>query len=374
MKKIIVVRSDSGARDSRLQKELRMFVEAGFETTLLCWDRQQDQPKRETKDGYRVHRCHLKAPYASKKLFLMMPFWWLYAFFYLMFHRADAIHACDFDTIVPALAVKFIKRVPVVYDVYDFYSVKSSTIPAPLKKFFRVAEQVCARCADGVVIVDASRMYLFGDRPPEGVVVAMNCPYDSVEESWHKPESGPLVIFYGGAIAEYRGMHKLADIVGALDGVRLVMAGWITNERYQKLIDESPHIEYVGMMSYRDALKRTYEADAIYSYYDPALEINRTANSSKMFDAFMCATPVLANSEPPAAKVVAERDCGSLLPFDDDEGLRATIIRWRDDREEARRLGRNGRRLFEDELNWEAAATRILGIYEKLGIMKANTE
>lgn len=366
MKKVIVIRSDSGARDSRLQKELRMFVEAGYDTTLLCWDRQQEQPKHETKEGYTVHRCHLRAPYASKRLFLMMPFWWIYEFVYLLFHRVDVIHACDFDTVVPALKVGFLKRIPVVYDIYDFYSVKSSTIPAPLKKLFRVAEQICARWASAVIIVDASRAYLFGKRPPKRIEVAMNCPYDSVDPAWRKPDDGPFTIFYGGAIAEYRGMEKLAEVTRDLQNVRVVLAGWITNERYQRLLDSSPHLEYVGMMSYTEALRRTYEADAIYSYYDPELEINRTANSSKMFDAFMCATPVLANSEPPAAKVVAEHDCGSLLPFHDDAGLRDTIIRWRDNRTEARRLGRNGRRLFEQELNWESAATRILAIYDQV--------
>jgi glycosyltransferase involved in cell wall biosynthesis len=365
--RLIVVRSDSGMRDSRLQKELRMFVEAGFETTLLCWDRQQEAPRREVKDGYTVHRCRIRAPYGSKILFLMMPFWWIYEFAYLVTHRCDAIHACDFDTVVPALLAKRVKRVPVVYDIYDFYSVKSSTIPAVLSKFFRIAEQYCARRADAVVIVDPARAYLFGDRPPTRVEVAMNCPYDSVQPEWEKPESGPFTIFYGGAIAEYRGLEKLVEVTRDLENVRVVMAGWITHARYLALIEGAPQVEYLGMLPYAEALRRTYEAGVVYSYYDPVLEINRTANSSKMFDAFMCATPVLANAEPPAARVVAQHQCGALLPFDDDHGLCDTIIRWRDNRAEPRALGQNGRRLFEQELNWTAAASRILSIYHDLG-------
>ncbi|MDX9975872.1 MAG: glycosyltransferase family 4 protein [FCB group bacterium] len=367
-KRVVIIRSDSGVRDSRLQKELRMLVEAGFETTLLGWDREREQPKREIKDGYRIHRCHIRAKYGSKKLFLTMPLWWIYEFFFLLVHRFDAIHACDFDTVVPALLIKSIKRTPVIYDIYDFYAAKSRTVPAPMRRFFGAAEQMCARWADAVVIVDASRAYLFGERPPKDFVVAMNCPYDSVDSSWRKPANGPLTIFYGGAIATFRGIEKLVELTRDLDGVRVVLAGWITNDKYRALIDGAPHVEYLGMVSYPEALKRTYECDAVYSYYDPVHEINRTANSSKMFDAFMCATAVLANGEPPAAKVVADRECGSLLPFEDDEGLRDVILRWRDDREEAQRLGRNGRRLFEEELNWEAAAEKIMGLYRRLGL------
>jgi glycosyltransferase involved in cell wall biosynthesis len=368
--RITIIRTDSGTRDSRLQKELRMFVEEGCAVTLLCWDREREWPKHEEKDGYTIHRCHLRAEYGSRKLFLLMPLWWVYEFFMLLRLGGNAIHACDFDTVVPALAVRILTGRKVVYDVYDFYSVKSSTIPGPLKKFFRVAEQIAARMADAVVVVDGARSYLFGDRPPKRVEVAMNCPYDAVEPEWKKnAEDAPLLIFYGGAIAEYRGMEKLAEATRDLDHVRVVLAGWITNDRYKKLLDDSPHIEYIGMVNYTEALRWTHEADAVYSYYDPALEINRTANSSKMFDSFMCGTAVLANNEPPAAKVVAEHGCGSSLPFDDDAGLKDVIARWRDHREEARACGQNGRRLFEEELNWNKAADRILGLYRELGIL-----
>jgi len=239
-KRVVVVRSDSGTRDSRLQKELRMFVEAGFETMLLCWDRDVEHRKCETKDGYTVRRCHLRAPYASRRLFLLTPLWWAYEFLHLLTHKADCIHACDFDTVVPALLVKLLKRTRVVYDIYDFYSVKSRTIPALLKRFFRSAEHLCARAADGVIIVDASREYLLGKNLPERLAVAMNCPYDAVDPSWKKNESRLFTIFYGGLIAPYRGIRKLARVTAELDNVKVVIAGWITDDSYRELFDKSP--------------------------------------------------------------------------------------------------------------------------------------
>jgi glycosyltransferase involved in cell wall biosynthesis len=368
--RVILIRADGGTRDSRLQKELRMFVEAGFETVFLGWDREQAYPREEERDGFRIHRCRLRAPFASKWLFVMMPFWWLYAFRYLLRSRPDAIHACDFDTVVPALAVRLLRGTPVIYDIYDFYSVKSNTIPKPLKVFFRKAEEICARMADAVVIVDEARTYLFGARKPKEVVVAMNCPYDAVKPAWEKnPADAPFTLFYGGLITTFRGIEKLVRVTECIENVRVVMAGWITDDRYRGMLESAGHIDYIGMIDYEEALRHTYEADAVYSYYDPELEINRTANSSKMFDAFMCATPVLANAEPPSAAVVERERCGSLLPFDDDDGLRRIIALWRDDRELARAAGRNGRRLFEAELNWNRAAEKILAVYRRKGLL-----
>ncbi len=368
-KKVTVIRADSGTRDSRLQKELRMFVEAGFETTLLCWDRAREHAKTEEKDGYSVRRCHLPAPYGSKWLFLMTPLWYVYELLYLLFHRADCIHSCDFDTLPPALLCKWIKGTKVVYDIYDFYAARTRSIPHVLRGLFLRAEQSCARRANAVVIVDAAREYLFGKRPPKRRVVAMNCPYDVVKPDWRKKDAGPFTIFYGGLIAKHRGIRKLARVTAGIDNVRVVVAGWITDDSYRKILEESPNIDYIGMVSYDDALRLTYEADAVYSYYDPALEINRTANSSKMFDAFMCSTPVLANSEPPMAGVIADHACGACIPYEDEDALRDTITRWRDAPNRARGLGRNGRTLFEESLNWPTMGEKILNLYREIGVL-----
>jgi len=345
-----------------------MFVDAGFDTTLLCWDRDGESPKREQRAGYRIVRCSIRAPYGSKWLFLLMPLWMLYAFFFLLRTKSDVIHACDFDAALPALPVKLFRHVNVVYDIYDFYTAKSGTVPRALKGLFSVAERFCARRADAVIIVDESRKYLLGKTLPKRLLVAMNCPYDEVEPSWEKPDSDVLTIFYPGVIARYRGIRKLARVTDNLPGVHVVLAGRITEDAYAKLLEQTPQFEYIGIIDYKEALRRTYEADAVYAYYDPALEINRTANSCKMYDAFMCSTAVLVNSEPPSARIVAERECGSCLPYDDDEHLRETLLRWRDGRALVRQLGANGRELFEERFNWEQIAEDILETYRELGL------
>ena len=372
--KVTLVRSSFSTRDSRVLKELRMFVDAGFGTTLLCWDREAASPKREQRDGAVIARCRLRAPYGSKWLFVFMPLWMAYAFFFLLRAKTDAIHACDFDTILPALAAGRLKRIPVVYDIFDFYAARNRTVPQVFLGLFRRAEQWCVRRADGVIIVDEARKYLLGEKLPKRLAIAMNCPYDEVEPDWRKPEGGDLVVFYGGVIAGYRGLRKLVRATEGLAGVRVVLAGRVTDPAYEDMVRATPHVEYLGVIEYREALRRTFEADAIYAYYDPALEINRTANSGKMYDAFMCSTAVLANSEPPAAAVVAEHECGSCLPYDDDEGLRAMIERWRDDRALVRELGARGRRIFEERFNWDRAAENVLALYDELGLRPAGKE
>ncbi|MBI4557868.1 MAG: glycosyltransferase [Candidatus Hydrogenedentes bacterium] len=367
-RRIILTRSSPAVHESRLRNELRMFREAGYDVAVYCWDRRAEHPKHEEQDGTWIHRCRAPGSYASKTLFFSMPLWWLCEFFYLLFHRAHGIHACDFDTVVPALLVKWIKRTKVVFDVYDFYAARTRTLPRFLRSVFERAEQFCARRADAVIIVDESRKYLLGRASPRRLVTAVNCPYDGVNSDWKKPERNELVIFYGGLIARFRGIRKLIRLTEDLERVRVIIAGPIKDESYRKLLEDAPHVEYLGHLDPRDVTLHTFNADAVYSYYDPALEINRTANSTKMFEAFMCSTAVLCNAEPPSTQVVSENHCGMRLPYDDDERLRETILQWRDHPEIPREFGRNGRRLFESRYDWRRVSEAILQVYREMGL------
>jgi len=68
------------------------------------------------------------------------------------------IHACDFDTIIPALFCKLLFKKPVVYDVFDFYADMLRKIPNWLRKIIRKVDLFLMRFADVVIIADASRV------------------------------------------------------------------------------------------------------------------------------------------------------------------------------------------------------------------------
>lgn len=368
--KILLVRSSPDLENGRIANELDMFMNAGLDVSVLCWDRRRDYPEQEEHNGYSVRYCHVKGSYTTRALLFQMPKWWLAELLYLLRNTPDCIHAVDFDTVVPALLVKWLKRVPVVFDVYDFYTAKSRAMPAFLKPIVQWAERFCARRVNATIIVDASRTYLLGKPLPKRLVIAENCSYDLADAAWHKPDRDELVIFYGGTIAKFRGLEKLIRVSEGLENVQVVIAGRIKDENYRTILEEARHVEYIGLIDRDEVIRQTYDADAVYSYYDPVLEINRTANSTKMFEAFMCGTPVLANCEPPSARVVGEERCGSCLPYADDDALRSVIVEWRDRRHLARELGANGRRLFEERFDWRTVSERILDVYRELGLVK----
>ncbi|MBI4557867.1 MAG: glycosyltransferase [Candidatus Hydrogenedentes bacterium] len=367
-RRIIVTCSSPAIQETRQRNELRMFREAGFEVSVYCWDRTAEHNKHEVRDGTSVRHCRIPGSYANKTVFLSLPLWWLCEFFYLLFHPADGIHACDFDTAAPALVVKWLKRTKLVFDIYDFYAPRTRNLPKFLRSSFAWAEQLCVRKSDGVIVVDESRKQMLGWSAPRRLVVAANCPYDSVNPEWQKPMRNELVILYAGPVARLRGLRKLVRVTRGLERVRILVAGPVKDRSYLKLFDGAPHVEYLGNLHPSDVIEQTFMADAIYSYHDPGVGLNHTPNSSGMFEAFMCSTAVLCNAESPSTDVVSTFNCGARLPYHDDEGLRNTILHWRDHSELHRELGENGRRLFETRFDWKHVSQRILNVYRELGL------
>lgn len=345
---------------------LRMLREAGFTTRGLCWDRRRDRVPQEYLQGVLVRNSHVPGSYSTKALFFYVPLWWIYVSMFLLFHSADCYYTVDMDSAAPALAISWIRRlcrrpVHLIFDIADFYTAKAVALPRFLYKPLDALERFIAAHADAVVIPDAARIYLLGATVPKRLFVLPNAPYDCVDSKWRKPvHRKEFIVFCAGTLSKDRGIHKLLDVTREMADVRVVLAGRLFPPIDRALFDGAPHVEYLGIISQDEVFRRTFEADAVYSYYDPVLEINRTANSTKLYEAMTCGTPVVCNSEPPSTWVVVETGCGVCLPYNDDEGLRRTILEWRDNRDAAREMGRRGRRAFEERFNWPANAQPLV--------------
>jgi hypothetical protein len=109
------------AIDPAVNKVAKALADNGYQVKLLVWDRQHNLDAASG-DGYSVHRFRLKAPYDRATALLYLPLWWMYELWFLLRHRCDIIHACDLDTLPPAVLAKLAKRVRLCYTIYDFYA------------------------------------------------------------------------------------------------------------------------------------------------------------------------------------------------------------------------------------------------------------
>lgn len=361
---VLLIRSRPVADQGRYLNTLRMFREHGFTARVLCWDRQRQRPKTETIEGFHVRNARVPGAFSNRSLLFWVPLWWVYEFFYIIFHPARCYYAADLDTAVPVLIwVKLLRLLGLkpsfIFDIADFYTAKAMALPKPLYGPLNAVERLLAVQADATVIPDEARVYLLEGAQPKRMFIVPNTSYDKVKPEWEKGKNEELVIFCAGSLTPDRGITKLIEVTRGLEQVRVVLAGRAISEKQVEEFKRSPHVEYLGLISQEEVLRRTYEADAVYSYYDPSLEINKTANSTKIFEAMMCATAILCNSEPPSTQVVRDAGCGVCLPYADDDGLRQTITELRDRREIARAMGQRGRKAFEEQHSWPVTAAPL---------------
>jgi hypothetical protein len=72
-------------------------------------------------------------------------------------------------------------------------------------------------------------------------------------------------------------------------------------------------------------LANYYRSDLAFIYYDPAIEINRLAESQKWTDCWATGTAFVSNSEVVTLKPYIVRGACFHLRYDDDEGLAGLI-------------------------------------------------
>ena len=166
---------------------------------------------------------------------------------------------------------------------------------------------------------------------------------------------------------------QICEAIKDLADVRLVIAGGGPYEKELEAVYGSQgNVEFKGLLSIEESMEWTNKADMIFAFYDPKISINRRASPAKMFDAMMCGTPVLANSESMlVAEIINKEKCGLLVPYEDISAIRQAIEKLKEKSNIRIEMGRNGRRAFEREYNRTEMESRLLRLYDKIFFSEA---
>jgi glycosyltransferase involved in cell wall biosynthesis len=365
--RVVFVRSKSPAgMEPRIAKEAATLARAGYEVHAVLWDRECAFPAEETSDGVRVHRYHLRAPEGQPELIALLPRWWWHAFRRIASLRPQVVHAVDFDTILPASGAARLAGAKVVYDIFDFYAEMVTADLAPrFREVLAKSERRMIDKADLVILPDLRRKIQLGAARPKRLVEIMNVPEDRAVPA-EAEDSGHFVVFYGGMIANDRG---LVDLVVACEatGARFIVAGHGPDEAaLLNTIETSPASTYLGTIPYQEVLERTAACHAIAALYDPSVPNNRFAAPNKLFEAMMFSKPVLASEGTAAADIVREVGCGLVVRYGDREGLRRALESLMLSPADCAAMGARGRKAFESKYNWGAMEPRLLDSYRDL--------
>lgn len=251
------------AIDPAVHKICRCLAQNGYSVRLLVWDRQQNLTDTDSLE-YTVDKCNIKAPYDKLSAVLYLPFWWMYELYYLL-SPADVIHACDFDTLIPAILAKILKKTRLCYTVYDFYTDNLPTrIPAIIRKVVASAEKHGIGYTDALFLVDEARYIQVEGAEIHNLAYIYKTPPDVhnpcslvTKNTDSKTES--ITIFYAGALHEDRGLKQVITAIDEVPDVKLILAGVGSITKYLEQIpaEHKCRVRYLGWLPYEKVIRHT---------------------------------------------------------------------------------------------------------------------
>ncbi len=373
MPRIIITRSNGIDPDPRVEKIARAIQSAGYSVQLLGWDKTGKLPQEERLDQIPLHRIPLRAQFGRGLANLGHEFRWQWRLAsWLIKHRHtyDIIHACDFDTVLPALLCKKFFGKRIVYDIFDFYADMLRATPPAIVKSIRQIDLWAIGQTDAVILADESRSAQIAGSAPKKLVYIYNSPEDQplTAPSEEKPTyPSKLRIAYIGLLQIERGLFHLLEILRRHPEWRLDLAGFGGEaEQMRAIAHELPNVIWHGRVSYKTALQISAQADVLFATYDPAIPNHRYSSPNKVFEAMLLGKPIIVAHNTNMDRIVTDAKSGIVIDYGDTDALENALYHLQTNPAYRRTLGKNARQTYDQTYAWSHMRTRLLTFYNQL--------
>jgi len=371
--RLVICRSNPISPDPRVEKEARTLAQAGYQVSLLGWDRTAALPQQELLDGIPCQRLAIRAEYASgmrNMPDLLRWQWGLLKWLISQRREYDLIHACDFDTVLPALVCQRLYRKKIIYDIFDFYADHLRATPNWIKNAIRKADLGAIDRAEAVILADESRWEQIRGSNPRLSAVIYNTPEDTdpkIAAESPMPSSDRLQIVYIGLLQVERGLLELLEVLRGHPEWGLDLAGFGGDEsRLLEAARDLPNVRWHGRLPYTRAIQISAGADILIATYDPAIRNHRYSSPNKVFEAMLLGKPIIVAQDTNMDRIIRQADCGIVIPYGDIPALEAALHRLQHDLALRLRLGRNARQAYDTSYSWKIMQQRLLELYQRV--------
>ncbi|MGB9879295.1 MAG: glycosyltransferase family 4 protein [Anaerolineae bacterium] len=367
---VVFLRSNPIAPDPRVEKEARALHQAGYPVTIVGWDRAASLPLIEEREYARIERIALPATFGTgvRNLPYLLR-WQLRLCFWLWRNRRryQIVHACDFDTVLPALMISRLYGKKVVYDVFDFYADMLRKTPSFLRRVVRRIDLWAMGRVDALILVDEARKEQIRGARPRRVEVIYNspepCPPPPVRST-----HGELRIAYVGLLQVERGLLEMLEVLERHPEWDLDLAGFGGDaEVILAVARKLPNVRVYGRVPYEEAIRLYAQADVLFATYDPAIPNHRYASANKLFEGMMLGKPVIVARGTGMDRLVERYKVGFVVDYGDVNQLESVLYKiacWRLREKEA--FAKRARAVYTENFSWDRMATRLVNLYAKL--------
>jgi glycosyltransferase involved in cell wall biosynthesis len=380
--RVLICRSNPIAPDPRVEKIARALAAGGFAVSALGWDLTGEFPLEEQLGEIHIVRVRVKARFGrGLRNVIHQIRWQAVQLTWLFRHRQayDMIHACDFDTVLPAWICKRLWHKKVVYDIFDFYADMLRATPHRVTEWIRSVDLWVINRVDAVILADDSRIEQIAGSHPLRCEVIYNSPADALADidfsdrpadnrpASSCPANSRLHLAYVGNLQFERGLLTMLDVLVRHPEWTLSLAGFGGEEQQiRDLAKELPNITWYGRVPYQQALQLSAAADVLFATYDPVIPNHRYASPNKVFEAMMLGKPIIVARGTNMDRMIESAGCGLVVEYGNVEALEAALGQLQADVELRQRLGVNARRAYETRYAWSNMQKRLLKLYREI--------
>lgn len=377
MKRVILLRSNPVNPDPPVEKAALALLNAGYQVTIIGWDRDEDYSQREdyiqiSDRRVQVIRFGIRATFSGgmKKNLVPLTVFQKRLRRWLIANRSnyDIIHAFDFDTGFAAsrYAKKFHKKF--VYHILDYYVASHGLRGTFLEKPIVKLENSIINFADATLICTEKRRLQIAGTTPKRLAVIHNTPSVSQItpcDPITKP-TGRAKIVYVGILESSRMLKEIAAAVSENASVELHVGGFGTLEAFFKdMSNRYDNIFYYGRLVYNQTLSLETECDLMLAIYNPVVDNHRFAAPNKFYESLMLGKPVVMAHGTGMSEVVQENDIGVLIDYSKQgftDGINQLLTR----KEEWPEIGKRMKAIYQNQYRWDEMERRLLQIYAEL--------
>lgn len=318
--KVILSVTNDIATDQRVYKVAFTLQKSGFE--VLVVGRKLKDSLSTTHLPFKTHRFNLLF---NKKAFFYAEYN-IRLFLFLLFKKAEVLHANDLDTLLPNYLVSKIKGIPLVYDSHEYFCHVPELIHRPLiqKVWLSIEKRIFPKLKH-VITVNNSIARLYEQEYKVPVKVLKNVPfkslYQNIEIKSRKelglPEDKAIVLLQGSGININRGAEEAVEAMQFVDNaILLIIGGGDVFSNLEKLVLKHQLQHKVILkpkMPFKELLQYTFNASIGLSIDKPGNPNYENSLPNKLFDYIHAGVPVLVSSLNEVKRVVLQYNIGCII-------------------------------------------------------------
>jgi len=380
--------------DIRVEKEARSLTKAGHKVVVLC-NKGPNQVEEEDVKSLKIRRLGKPAPLAGQvtdliwRFFLINPRWLRRIIKTVKEEGCQVVCVHDLPLVKTGILAARMTGVPITADLHENYpeamrlwrnlSFRERFLLGR-QRFKRLELKSVRRVDHIIVVVDEAKKRLVSlGIPKDKISVVMNTEEaDFLQKQAIHPEiidkfRNRFVISYIGGFGFHRGIDVAVKafplIMKTVPDAHLLLVGDGNNK--QELEDLCKELNLNEKVTFTGWVDSRYVPTYIAAS-DIGLVPHRksphtdTTIPHKLFQYMTSGKPVVTSDAEPLKRIVSDAQAGLVFPSGDSKKLAGAVVRLRENKELARRLGENGRKAVATRYNWEIEGKKLVDSYERL--------